>query len=1347
MKIQSSLTLIYNLFFATLVHAQENLNRTGSNGTYPTTFRATGFNSTENELKVGTTPIVPFGEIIKNDPWSTPLVDGCPKLCSVVGSNPSNWTHVHDQKLLARCEEPFLFSLNVQNDPDQFATIRTCALKAGKAESKRQYIDTIVYKRQQEANYTRIDVTNLEKVEQQIASSGDSCGAYKSSAKAVLTVGPAGVVKAGSDAAAAAISLASYLKTGAGCGTNIVFAKTGAAVVGVYAGADLPSTTAGKLLGDSSATAEDQIGQGTELLQLCNPNSPEATTFGVFAAENFEKSLGKVQEALRTWANGECAIVSGKREENVEWTILTAEPQANSTLRVKRSVSSTIGDIKSLVTIEKRAECRAIQVVKDDGCASLAARCGIRGADFTKYNPKANLCSTLVEKQWVCCTRSLHIFYTEMSTDNSTDMRPKPQPDGTCAVYIVQENDGCKIIADSFGLNVTDIDKFNKGTWGWSGCPRIQPDQILCVSTGNTPMPAQIDGVACGPQKPGTQKPSGKYDGFDLAKLNPCPLKACCSGWGFCGTTAEFCTESKSETGAPGSFKKGENGCIQSCGMDIVGNDMTPGGFARVGYFQAYNGARECLNMDVSEVTTAEKSLTHVHFAFVGITADFKVNVAANVKEQFDKFNSGKFPFKKIISFGGWAESTEPGTFQRYKDAVKPENRNTFANNVLSFLNANDLHGVDFDWEYPGATDIPGVPSGGEMEAQNYLRFLTVMKGLLGNDGKRSLSIALPASFWYLKPFPVDKMAGVVDYFIYMTYDLHGQWDYGNKFANPGCDSGNCLRSHINKTETHNALSMITKAGVPARQLFVGVSSYGRSFRMADKSCTGEQCKFTGSFGKSDAEPGQCTGTGGYIANAELNEIARYAEEGVDGFSAKKWYEEKIDTDIMTYGTQGKGMTDWVAYMTPETKARRTDWIRGLNMGGTTDWAVDLSGWYKGSDKDDKGAGWDVDAGDILECNSNDWPKTLESLESGINSVPVHCRAEALLRVLVGAYDAAIQEYNTVKKDYDDKFGWYADWVKDAINDRLDVFLGLINGDGLKYMDCKWETRKVKGEGPCTEARAPWDGGPNGGPRVVTFKMRDEEGFYKELLEKTGIKKNWVTWRDDAINDPCVCPPPMTCPNCGTNYYMRKNFPRRINDGSKIDVDNPKKIIDEAIPNMAELTSIALATYLESRLGTLDADGADVVQSLAMPLFMLQDASVSIKEIKEIGEEQKKQKTQALVMMILTIVFAVIPFAGVAAQALGGAVRIAQAALIIGEAGNAALTIVEIVKDPLSAPFAILGMLLGAGGIRAKGPRQAFGDAASARRALDSGDKIKLFSAEFQRKDKLVQNIKNACVR
>lgn len=43
-----------------------------------------------------------------------------------------------------------------------------------------------------------------------------------------------------------------------------------------------------------------------------------------------------------------------------------------------------------------------------------------------------------------------------------------------------------------------------------------------------------------------------------------------------------------------------------------------------------------------------------------------------------------------------------------------------------------------------------------------------------GPDG-RSLSIAAPASFWYLKAFPIGKMADLLDYIVYMTYDLHGK--------------------------------------------------------------------------------------------------------------------------------------------------------------------------------------------------------------------------------------------------------------------------------------------------------------------------------------------------------------------------------------------------------------------------------------------------------------------------------------------------------------------------------------------------------------------------------------------
>jgi GH18 family chitinase len=81
---------------------------------------------------------------------------------------------------------------------------------------------------------------------------------------------------------------------------------------------------------------------------------------------------------------------------------------------------------------------------------------------------------------------------------------------------------------------------------------------------------------------------------------------------------------------------------------------------------------------------------------------------------------------------------------------------------------------------------------------------LSVLRSKLGKD--KSLSIAAPASFWYLKQFPIAGIAMIVDYIVYMTYDLHGQWDAANKWANPGCPSGSCLRNQVNLTETISAL-------------------------------------------------------------------------------------------------------------------------------------------------------------------------------------------------------------------------------------------------------------------------------------------------------------------------------------------------------------------------------------------------------------------------------------------------------------------------------------------------------------------------------------------------------------
>lgn len=57
-------------------------------------------------------------------------------------------------------------------------------------------------------------------------------------------------------------------------------------------------------------------------------------------------------------------------------------------------------------------------------------------------------------------------------------------------------------------------------------------------------------------------------------------------------------------------------------------------------------------------------------------------------------------------------------------------------------------------------------------DGPNYLAFLTALRKALPSE--KSMSFAAPASYWYLKQFPISDMAEHVDYIVYMTYDLHG---------------------------------------------------------------------------------------------------------------------------------------------------------------------------------------------------------------------------------------------------------------------------------------------------------------------------------------------------------------------------------------------------------------------------------------------------------------------------------------------------------------------------------------------------------------------------------------------
>ncbi|KAF6805121.1 Killer toxin subunits alpha/beta 6 [Colletotrichum plurivorum] len=226
--------------------------------------------------------------------------------------------------------------------------------------------------------------------------------------------------------------------------------------------------------------------------------------------------------------------------------------------------------------------CSIRHVDSGDTCVSLAAKCGIPQDTFMSYNTGSNFCDSFRIGQAVCC-----------SSGNLPDLMPKQKPDGSCFDYVVQEDNWCDSIAAIHGLTLGELRVLNENTWGFSGCENLSAGVKLCLSKGSSPMPVPISNAVCGPQKPNMPAPSDRSP-ENLAKLNPCPLEACCSYWGQCGTTKEFC-----EAPPRGSKVGIKPGCIANCRIDVFENSEID--------IQAYGNDRGAESMSAEE---KEKSIT-----------------------------------------------------------------------------------------------------------------------------------------------------------------------------------------------------------------------------------------------------------------------------------------------------------------------------------------------------------------------------------------------------------------------------------------------------------------------------------------------------------------------------------------------------------------------------------------------------------------------------------------------------------------------------------------------------------------------------------------------------------------
>jgi chitinase len=349
-----------------------------------------------------------------------------------------------------------------------------------------------------------------------------------------------------------------------------------------------------------------------------------------------------------------------------------------------------------------------------------------------------------------------------------------------------------------------------------------------------------------------------------------------------------------------------------------------------IGYWETWVGKVKGCGEKKPDVNIPLGSLTHVNAAFAYIEPE-----TFEIVEMYDEANRDatfvpiqdykavaniktRAPKLKVwLSLGGWTFSDNDTRWQEvWSDMTsKPLNRLNFVDNLERFMKTHGFDGVDLDWEYPTAPDRRGKPDDGA----NYLELMKDIRSAWTNNGRSwGLSFTAPASYWYMKHFPIEEMAEVVDFVNLMTYDMHGQWDARS------AQIGNRIYAHTNMSEIKDALQLLWRNNVPAEKVNLGLGFYGRTYTLEDPQCDRPGCRFS-----KGGNPGECTGTEGYLSYAEIKSM-------LERTGATPIHDNETMTKYVRFDNN-----QWVGYDDPETIKQKVDYANQVGFRGLFIWAID----------------------------------------------------------------------------------------------------------------------------------------------------------------------------------------------------------------------------------------------------------------------------------------------------------------------------------------------------------------------------------------------------------------------
>ncbi|KAJ5117810.1 hypothetical protein N7448_011442 [Penicillium atrosanguineum] len=284
---------------------------------------------------------------------------------------------------------------------------------------------------------------------------------------------------------------------------------------------------------------------------------------------------------------------------------------------------------------------------------------------------------------------------------------------------------------------------------------------------------------------------------------------------------------------------------------------------------------------------------------------------------EFTALKTKKSSLKMYLSVGGWDLGGEVfSNLCRF-----PGTRRAFIKSAVSTMKKYGFDGIDIDWEYPAAGDRGGT-------SRDTVNLVTLLKELREEiQTTYGVTVTLPSSYWYLKGFDLKGMAEHVDFFNFMSYDIHGTWDGSTKWTQ------SVVNPHTNLTEVSEGLDLLWRNKIDPSKVLLGLGFYGRSFTLDDPSCTSSGCAFDKTHNSTGgAVAGECTGTSGILSDYEINRIIKSNNPTIE-------YNEQAAVNWMTWNSD-----QWVSFDNERTLKQKADFANSRCLAGLFSWALDMGG-------------------------------------------------------------------------------------------------------------------------------------------------------------------------------------------------------------------------------------------------------------------------------------------------------------------------------------------------------------------------------------------------------------------